>query len=499
MTEDAPRGRGLVTGVLLAILVAAAYHPVLRLPLLGQDTYAAIASSRIASVDDLSGTITERYLDGALMDGDVPVGLWRPVMNLFLAADHALWGLQPFGWQLVNVLALLACALGLAALARRLLGPAALVGPLVAGVVLVLFPLHVEDLPVVVRRHGPLSCLFVALAVRAHLAPRRLATMTPCWSGALFTLLAMGTKETGVIALPLAFAALWLEGADRGWNERGARALRAVAPSIAAVALLLAGRFAVLGGLGGLPGAGLDNLSPSRGRALLERLVLAGADDHPGGLGAGLATWLVVGAVTIPFLAAATTLLRRDEPGAGGRERRALGVAAAWLVGAGLLALWSGPIYSWRTFSVLVGFALTLGVSAEIALGALARGPGAARVLGAATAAPLFLLAGVELSGSAFATGRARWEEAGGAFTAWQEEVRAEIGDAAPGAVLLLPPPPRDWLALHSIRAWVALEWPEREIEVVRARRPADVPIATGATGTGGTGRPGLTLVLRAW
>jgi len=237
----------------------------------------------------------------------------------------------------------------------------------------------------------------------------------------------------------------------------------------------------------------MDNLTLDKGRELLERLVLPRAEAEP----TGLLVWLPLAALAVPLLAWVTSLFHPGAPGAGERERRALAIVLAWLLGAGALAAWAGPVYSWRTFTVLVGFALTLGVSAEIALGALARGPAAARLVGAAAAAPLFLIVGVDLSQSAFTTGPERWDAAGAAFTGWQDDVRARIEGAGPGAVVLVPPPPGEWLAPHSIRAWLELERPGREVRVVRARRQADVPETPLANAEGGSAD--LTLVLRSW
>ena len=108
------------------------------------------------------------------MDGRYPHGhFYRPVTTLSFALDHAVWGLEPSGYHLTDLALLLACAIAVAALARRLLGPG--VGPLLAALLYALHPLHVETLPVAARRADTLAQLFtlIALLAAARRAARR--------------------------------------------------------------------------------------------------------------------------------------------------------------------------------------------------------------------------------------------------------------------------------------------------------------------------------------
>jgi len=96
--------------------------------LLGWDTYATIIASRIESWADLWGTFSEVMMDGRLPFGD----FYRPVGNLFIALDYAIWDLEPFGYQLTN-LALWSLSASLVyLLARRLIGHGAILAPIVA-------------------------------------------------------------------------------------------------------------------------------------------------------------------------------------------------------------------------------------------------------------------------------------------------------------------------------------------------------------------------------
>ena len=103
-------------GLALALVAAFFAHRfVLDLELMGWDTYPTIAASRVRDLGDLLGGFSEE-----LMDGRYPGGhFYRPLTNLVFALDHALWGLRPFGYQLTNLVILLAGVVAVFVLARR--------------------------------------------------------------------------------------------------------------------------------------------------------------------------------------------------------------------------------------------------------------------------------------------------------------------------------------------------------------------------------------------
>jgi hypothetical protein len=215
--------------------------------LLGWDSYATIIASRIESAADLWGTFSEVMMDGRFPFAD----FYRPVGNLFIAFDHAIWGLVPFGYQLTN-LALWSLSVVLVfLLARRLLGEGAIWGPAIAVVVYILHPAILSILPYTARRTETLQIVFVLLALLSlpvsegeRRAPRHLLT-------GLFAALAVASKETGIIVLLLAFIHQFLTLGRTDVTGRAIAALRAVVPAGVLVAAVLSARFAVIGGMGG--------------------------------------------------------------------------------------------------------------------------------------------------------------------------------------------------------------------------------------------------------
>src|SRR5882672_123469 len=85
-----PRTRSLILGMLAADLAVLVYLNALHNPFV---------------YDDLVGVVRNSALvDGAGLAALVRQNVFRPVVNLSFALDHALWGLAPVGYHLTSVL-----------------------------------------------------------------------------------------------------------------------------------------------------------------------------------------------------------------------------------------------------------------------------------------------------------------------------------------------------------------------------------------------------------
>ena len=232
-------------GLGLTLVSWAAYRSIFGLPHLGWDTWPMIATARIESWSDFAGTFTEK-----LMDGRYPLGdFYRPITNLSVALDHALWGTDPVGYHVTDFAILVGSALFVAVLVARLFGSRA--AGVLAALVFALHPVHWESLPVTARRADTLS-VFFALAWLAALPLGSRQAASGCRSVlsglAVFALAfgAVGAKETGALIVGLAFALLLL--APGSTSRR--RLVPATIVTLIAVGLFVAARTAVLGGLG---------------------------------------------------------------------------------------------------------------------------------------------------------------------------------------------------------------------------------------------------------
>lgn len=101
---------------------------------------------------------------------------WHPLTMVSYAVDYALWGLNPLGYHLENVLvhtvntALVAVlAVRLISAVRPLSAPAAFAAAAVSGLLFGIHPLHVESVAWVSERKDVLCALFFLLSVLSYL------------------------------------------------------------------------------------------------------------------------------------------------------------------------------------------------------------------------------------------------------------------------------------------------------------------------------------------
>ncbi|MBK9128309.1 MAG: hypothetical protein IPM13_11005 [Phycisphaerales bacterium] len=137
-------------------------------------------------------------------DGDFKARFFRPVTSLTLWLDHVLFGDWAPGYHVTNLL-----IFALVVVAAWRLYRALPISPRAALFALALFAwddVHAVPVGWVANRNSILALLFTLLTV--HAARRYLAHPSPVWlAGAVMAqVLAFGSKESGIVAFPLAFA-----------------------------------------------------------------------------------------------------------------------------------------------------------------------------------------------------------------------------------------------------------------------------------------------------
>lgn len=370
--EEPARARRLAPMLcLLVLLVVAAYsyRAVFDLGHLGWDTWPMIASSRIESGANLLDTFREE-----LMDGRYPLGrFYRPATNLSFAFDHARGGTSPRVFHQTDIAIVLAAALVLFLLARRLFDSGLVA--LCAAAFFVLHPLHFEALPVSARRADTQSVLFTLLAVWLAAGASRTARWRLVAAG-FAALCAMGSKETGVLAVPLVFGVRFCappvdrtsssgatSSTPAGLLARALAALRESAWVLGAIVLFVAARTLVLEGLGGHPDSSIlgglarfPSLAPAYGRDLLVPQPWSSLER--GALAGVLGALLAVGAVLV--LAAGRGA---DDGGHTGARRRETSLVFVLFWAACTLAITgiSGETQTWYGVPMLVPYALLAG------------------------------------------------------------------------------------------------------------------------------------------
>jgi len=169
MLRSAWRAAPLALALALALVTAVVFAPVLR--------------AGFVDWDDPINFLENPYYRGLgwrqlrwMLTANV-MGHWIPVTWLTLGADFAVWGMNPFGYHLTNLLLHTASAVLFYLVSRRLLGlamPAASPGILslgaaVASLYFAVHPLRVESVAWITERRDLTSGLFFLLTILAYL------------------------------------------------------------------------------------------------------------------------------------------------------------------------------------------------------------------------------------------------------------------------------------------------------------------------------------------
>ncbi len=140
--------------------------------------------------------------------------LYRPLAVASFAVDYALWGNQPFGFHLTNLLINGTNAVLLLVLLARMFGAMpGRTGPLVLAVCTLLYafhPVHTEAVNMVVGRTELLAAMFGLLTFICHLNNWKTGAVV-CFS------LALLSKEIAITIPAMIFAYEWFFGRNLSW------------------------------------------------------------------------------------------------------------------------------------------------------------------------------------------------------------------------------------------------------------------------------------------
>lgn len=216
----------------LAAVVWFTYGRALTFGFTGRDTLALIEWSQNNLSRSLGVLFSEPLLPG--------LPYYRPLSNLSYALDYILWGVNPVPYQVEDVFAHWASSMGLVALGFQLTRRV-IVGWL-AGMLLALHPDFGTIVANISYRQDVLMVMGLLWTWVTTFAFLR-AKGCPSWILRLFSwlafTLAVGAKETGLIALPLVLLLIWQQ------RRQTTRALAAIGLE-ALPYLLIAGLYMVL-------------------------------------------------------------------------------------------------------------------------------------------------------------------------------------------------------------------------------------------------------------
>jgi 4-amino-4-deoxy-L-arabinose transferase-like glycosyltransferase len=227
-----------------------AYLPTLRFDFVHDDRGQILANPALRSWQAVPGYFTAHVWSAvapAFLGND-----YRPLFLLWLRLNAAVFGFHPAGWHFTTIVAHLAATYAVIRLAARICRdwPTALASGLIFG----LHPVHFEAVAWISGLPEPLAAVFLLTAYLGWLRFREEGRSR--WLGASLILyaLALLTKETAVVLLPILLASCWLgfpsspEAPADGWRRKSVQAGRALLPfAVLTVAYLLARAVALKG------------------------------------------------------------------------------------------------------------------------------------------------------------------------------------------------------------------------------------------------------------
>ena len=124
-------------------------------------------------------------------------GYYRPLISLFYMFDYSIWGRNPTGYHLTNLLLYLATVISVSLVIYKVWNNerAAFIG----GLCFVLLSTHVESVAWISGRTDIISGLFLFLSLLAFLEYIESERKIALWLTAIFALFSMWGKETGVV------------------------------------------------------------------------------------------------------------------------------------------------------------------------------------------------------------------------------------------------------------------------------------------------------------
>lgn len=169
-------------------------------------------------------------------------GYYRPLSLLSLALDHTLWGANPLGYHLTNLLLHLACVTALFFLLEVSFGRRI---ALWAAVLFATFAVHTENVAFISGRMDILCTLFILLCLLAYFRKpiSSFATILLCFFLVMSALLA---KELGAVLLLLLPLGILFRSPREAWKGRFLRTTTFLFPAFLVYGFL---RIQALGGL----------------------------------------------------------------------------------------------------------------------------------------------------------------------------------------------------------------------------------------------------------
>lgn len=241
------RARRAALFAAIPLIAGAVFAGALQAGFVWDDWFLVAENPRLRSFDHLSSLFAEDYV--FVPETNLAYGYYRPLSSLSFVADAAIWGLEPRGFHLTNLLLHALASLSVALLAVRLgLGRGA---AFACGLLFAVHPIHTESVAWISGRTDLLAFVLAAASFHAHLAAGDLARggRRARWlraASVLLFALALLAKEMAAV-LPLWLLCWEVRRGGPGTSQRDSPgAWRVALPHFAVLVLYLVIRFGLI-------------------------------------------------------------------------------------------------------------------------------------------------------------------------------------------------------------------------------------------------------------
>jgi hypothetical protein len=252
----------MVWVVVIALISLLGYEETLRNHFNVNEDLRLIEDGRIDSIQDLWEIFTSP-LFGRVEHFPPGLRYYRPVTALTFGLDYAVWGLNPFGFHLTNLMLHILVSLLIFFIARRLFSAEQII-PWVAAVTFAIHPILEPNVALITNRQDILAVLFMLLSLILFTQSYRADNWRKMLrvSSVLLYTAALLSKEVAFIfpGIIIAYLALFPLASTDPFQRRVWQSIRGCVPFLAVTATALIWRTYVLGGNQGLLGPGLSTL-----------------------------------------------------------------------------------------------------------------------------------------------------------------------------------------------------------------------------------------------
>ena len=244
----------LITALLalsIAIIGYLAYQDMLGYFFTAQDSTTLIDTGRVRSFRDVLRIFNEPLMNGTTL---TKLSLfYRPIATLSYSLDYSIWGLNPFGYHLTDLILHILVSLSVFLVLLRLTEGKPAVAWLGA-VIFTVHPILVESVPAIPRRHDTMAVLFLLVSLLLfikHLSGQERRRVY-LFGSLVCYLLALGAKEIAVIfpALILGYLVIFSPNRKSIFSRIGG-ALKSSLPFLVVTPLFLGFRAYIVRGVGG--------------------------------------------------------------------------------------------------------------------------------------------------------------------------------------------------------------------------------------------------------